>query len=152
MWERSKQIARKVHICINKYVLCSYWQGTFHYVSWESNLRIKQSEPPSISGTHMETETKWPPVSRRHLQIHLLELIYFHWHVFPRVHSTNQPRLVEIMAWRRIGHNPILNQSKASQIWVTRSQWVDINFFKWRYQNTTNPQFLMSYLLVYCIP
>ena len=61
--------------------------------------------------SHIETETKWPLLSR-HFQMHFLEwkwwefLFKFHWNLFPEVFH-NKPALVQVMAWCQTGEKPL---------------------------------------------
>ena len=84
---------------------------------------------------HIEAETKWPPFSRRHFEMHFLneiELISIKISLkfVPKGPINNIPALVQIMAWRRPGDKPLpetitLLASLLTYICVARSQWVN---------------------------
>ena len=53
----------------------------------------------------------------------------FHWNMLARVQLTNNPALVQIMAWRRSGDKPLSETmmiSLPTHISVTRPQWVNL--------------------------
>ena len=84
---------------------------------------------------HVEAETKWPPFSKRHFQMHFLE-----WNFLIKISLKNvlkgpinnipidnNPSLVHIMAWSRLGDKPLsepMMVSLLANVCVTRSQWV----------------------------
>ena len=79
----------------------------------------------------IETETKWPPFSRRYFQMHFLEwkCMNFEWdftELFPKGQITKIRALVQMMAWRRIGDEPLSEPVIVillTHICVTRPQW-----------------------------
>ena len=61
---------------------------------------------------HIEAETKWPPLSIRHFQMHFLNenmwiLIMISLNFVPEGPINSIPGLVQIMAWRRTGDKPL---------------------------------------------
>ena len=68
--------------------------------------------------------TKWPPFRRRYLQMHFREwkvyciLIKFSLKFVPKCLIDNNPALVQIMAWRRIGDKPL---SEPMLTWSTEA-------------------------------
>ena len=97
---------------------------TFIYIFWTLHYPLLK---------HIEAETKWPPSSIRHFQMHFLE-----WNAWisltislkfvPKVPMNNIPALVLIMAWRRPGAKPLSEPvliRLPTHICVARSQWVN---------------------------
>ena len=86
---------------------------------------------------HIEAETKWTPFRRRHFQVHLLNenvwiTIQNSLKFVPKGPINNIPALVQIMAWRRPGDNPLSEPMMfrlPTHICVTRPQWV--NYYKY---------------------
>ena len=83
---------------------------------------------------HIEAETKWPPFSRRHFQIHFREWKCINFDkknslkFVPKGSINNIPALVQIMAWCRSGDKPLsepVRESLLTHICVTRPQWVN---------------------------
>ena len=79
---------------------------------------------------HIETETNWPPFTRR--WIFLNENVWISIKIslkfVPRGPISNIPSLVQIMAWRRPGDKPmseLMTVSLLTHICVTRAQWVN---------------------------
>ena len=67
----------------------------------------------TVSKFHFESKTKYPSFCRRHFYIHFLVeqtwciLIQISLRFVPMVPSNNKPALLQIVAWRRIGDNPL---------------------------------------------
>ena len=61
----------------------------------------------------IEAETKWPPLSRQHFQTHFLKWKYRNFNpnfteiLSARIQLTKKTALVQIMAWRRWGAEPL---------------------------------------------
>ena len=82
---------------------------------------------------HTEAETKWQSFSRRYFQVQFLEwrcinfdkvLLKF----VPKGPINNNPALVQIMAWRRLGDKPLSESIMVillTHICVTRPRWVN---------------------------
>ena len=91
--------------------------------------------PAYLCNYNIETETKWPPFSRRHFKMHFPE-----WNILisinipltrvPKGQIDNIPALVQIMVSRRSGDKPFFRPmlvSLLTQICVTWLQWVKWN-------------------------
>ena len=91
-------------------------------------------DPNKVISLNIEAETKWPPFSRRHIQMHYLEwkciiLIKISLKFVPKGSINNIATLVQIMAWRRPGDNPLSEPMMVillMQICITRPQWVNL--------------------------
>ena len=104
----------------------------FNQLSLQNNRPILWTQTPI---KHVEAETKWTPFSKRHFQMHFLE-----WKFLMKISLKivlkgpinnipidNNPSLVHIMAWSRLGDKPLsepMMVSLLAHVCVTRSQWV----------------------------
>ena len=85
-----------------------------------------------ISAQHIEAETKWPPFSGRHFQIHFRKenvwmSIQMSLKFLPKVPINNIPALFQIMAWSLPGVKPLFGTMTvrlATHVCVSRPQCV----------------------------
>ena len=88
---------------------------------------------------HIETETRWPPISRRHFQLNFLELKWIFFinislKFVPKGPIYNITALVQIMPWRQPGNkwsSVPLTVSLLQHISVTRPQWPEYEAQPW---------------------
>ena len=74
--------------------------------------KLSQKKMPHLGLTQFPPWRKWPPFRRRYVQMHFHErkfsvFIKMSLKFVPRGPMDNNPALVYIMAWRRIGYRPL---------------------------------------------
>ena len=88
----------------------------------------------AISQTTFSNAFSWMKICEFHFR--------FHWKFFPNLQINNIPALVQIMAWRRPGDEPLsepMMLSLVTYICVTRPQWVNIvmqySWYYWKFRD-----------------
>ena len=107
---------------------------------------------------HIDLETKWPPFSIRHFQIHFLEenawiSIKFSLTFVLKGPINNIPALIQMMAWRRSGDKPLSEPIKCSlltPVCVTRTQRVKLASGSTNYVSLTSLQIQLSTVRSIC--
>ena len=116
-----------------KYCLATVIHCVHITTEWDS-ADLSKSKSPSdnmeqfLLSTHW-AETKWPPFSRRHFQMHFswMKMNTFRSRL-PKSPINNIPALVQIMAWRRLGDKPLSEPMMVgfpTHLCITRPQWVN---------------------------
>ena len=86
----------------------------------------------STNSKHIEPETKCPPFSRPHFQLHFCEwkcMIKISLKFVPKDPINNIPALVQVIAWHRPGSKPLPEPMMFHLLMhkcVTRPQWLNV--------------------------
>ena len=98
------------------------------------DIRMDNKQMDQDRPLHIKAETKWPPSTRRHFQMHFLDNILISIKISMKFVRNGQikniPALVQIMTWRRPGDKPLSEPMMAILLThrcVTRPQRINMS-------------------------